>query len=81
MIPVDTITIDKFLKINQIKFVDLMKVDIDGLEYKFLKGAKKTLANNKVKIIVLEIMDKKKSFKHPRKKNYKFFKKEQIHFS
>jgi FkbM family methyltransferase len=72
---VDTITIDKFLKINQIKFVDLMKVDIDGLEYKFLKGAKKTLANNKVKIIVLEIMDKKNSFKHKEKKIINFLKK------
>ena len=52
-----------------------MKVDIDGLEYKFLKGAKKTLANNKVKIIVLEIMDKKKSFKHKEKKIINFLKK------
>ena len=38
---VNTITIDKFLEINKIKFVDIMKVDIDGSEYKFLKGAKK----------------------------------------
>ena len=56
---VNTITIDKFLEINKIKFVDIMKVDIDGSEYKFLKGAKKTLANNKVKIIMFEIMEKK----------------------
>ena len=72
---VNTITIDKFLKINKIKFVDIMKVDIDGSEYKFLKGAKKTLASNKVKIIMFEIMDKKKNFKHKKKRIINFFKK------
>jgi len=72
---VNTITIDKFLKINKIKFVDLMKVDIDGSEYKFLKGAKKTLAKNLVKTIVIEIMGTKKNFKHKEKRIINFFKK------
>ena len=72
---VNTITIDKFLEINKIKFVDIMKVDIDGSEYKFLKGAKKTLASNKVKIIMFEIMDKKKNFKHKEKTIINFLKK------
>ena len=72
---VNTITIDKFLEINKIKFVDIMKVDIDGSEYKFLKGAKKTLTNNKVKIIMFEIMDKKKNFKHKEKKIINYLKK------
>ena len=52
-----------------------MKVDIDGSEYKFLKGAKKTLANNKVKIIMFEIMDKKNNFKYKEKTIINFFKK------
>ena len=72
---VKTITIDKFLEIKKIKFVDILKVDIDGSEYEFLKGAKKTLAKNKVKIIILEIMDKKKNFKHKEKKIINFLKK------
>ena len=72
---VNTITIDKFLEINKIKFIDIMKVDIEGSEYKFLKGAKKTLANNKVKIIIFEIMDKKNNFKYKEKKIVNFFKK------
>lgn len=72
---VNTITIDKFLEINRIKFIDILKVDIDGSEYKFLKGAKKTLANNKVKIIMFEIMDKKSSFKYKEKKIINFLKK------
>ena len=73
---VNTITIDKFLKINKIKFVDLMKVDIDGSEYKFLKGAKKTLAKNLVKTIVIEIMGTKKNFKHKEKKIINLLKKD-----
>jgi len=73
---VNTITIDKFLKINKIKFVDLMKVDIDGSEYKFLKGAKKTLAKNLVKTIVIEIMGTKKNFKHKEKKIINILKKD-----
>ena len=72
---VNTITIDKFLEINKIKFIDIMKVDIDGSEYKFLKGAKKTLANNKVKIIMFEIMDKKNNFKYKEKTIINFLKK------
>ena len=72
---VNTITIDKFLEINKIKFVDIMKVDIDGSEYKFLEGAKKTLANNKVKIIMFEIMEKKTNFKYKEKSIINFFKK------
>ena len=72
---VNTITIDKFLEINEIKFIDIMKVDIDGSEYKFLKGAKKTLASNKVKIIMFEIMDKKNNFKYKEKTIINFLKK------
>jgi len=73
--PVSTITIDKFLGKNKIKLVDVMKVDIDGSEYEFLQGAKKTIENNKVKIILLEIMGNKNSFNDKEKKIVNFFKK------
>jgi len=73
--PVSTITIDKFLEKNKIKLVDVMKVDIDGSEYEFLQGAKKTLENNKVKIILLEIMGKKNSYNNKEKKIINFCKK------
>ena len=73
--PVSTITIDKFLEKNKIKLVDVMKVDIDGSEYEFLQGAKKTIENNKVKIILLEIMGNKNSYKDKEKKIVNFFKK------
>ena len=73
--PVSTITIDKFLEKNKIKLVDVMKVDIDGSEYEFLQGAKKTIENNKVKIILLEIMGNKNSYNDKEKKIVNFFKK------
>ena len=52
---VSTITLDNFLKKNKVKSVDVIKVDVDGSEYEFLQGARKTLKKNKVKIILLEI--------------------------
>ena len=73
--PVSTITIDKFLEKNKIKLVDVMKVDIDGSEYEFLQGAKKTIENNKVKVILLEILGNKNNFNDKEKKIANFFKK------
>ena len=52
---------DKFVKKNNIKSIDILKVDIEGSEYEFLKGAKNTLKNNKIKIILIEISDRKKN--------------------
>ena len=78
--PVSTITIDKFLEKNKIKSVDVMKVDIDGSESEFLQGANETLKNNKVKIILLEVTDKKNSYINKEKKIVNFFKKKKYTF-
>ena len=59
---VKTITLDSFVKKNKIKSIDILKVDIDGSELEFLKGAKNTLKKNKVKLILIEINDKKSTF-------------------
>ena len=42
-------TLDKFVKKNNIKSIDILKVDIEGSEYKFLKGAKNTQKTTKLK--------------------------------
>ena len=55
-----TSTLDKFVKKNNIKSIDILKVDIEGSEYEFLKGTKNTLKNNKIKIILIEIAIEKK---------------------
>ena len=60
---VRTITLDSFIKKNKIKSIDILKIDIEGSEYELLKGAKNTLKTNKIKIILVEIIDKKKYYK------------------
>ena len=82
-----TSTLDKFVKKNNIKSIDILKVDIEGSEYEFLKGTKNTLKNNKIKIILIEISDRKKNYNKKEKKitsflekkNFIFIKKHMIH--
>ena len=40
---VPTLTLDTFVKRKKIKSIDILKIDIDGFEYEFLQGAKKTI--------------------------------------
>ena len=77
---VPTSTLDTFVKKNNIKSIDILKVDIEGSEYEFLKGARNTLKRNKVKIIVLEISDKKKNYKKKEKKIINFLEKKNFIF-
>ena len=77
---VPTSTLDTFVKKNNIKSIDILKVDIEGSEYEFLKGAKNTLKKNKVKIILIEINDMKKNFKNKEKKIINFLEKKKFIF-
>ena len=77
---VSTSTLDTFVKKNNIKSIDILKVDIEGSEYEFLKGARNTLKKNKVKIILLEISDKKKNYKKKEKKIINFLEKKKFIF-
>ena len=72
---VPTITLDSFVKRNNIKLIDILKIDIDGSEYQMLQGAKNTLKNNKVKIILVEIIGKKNLYDKKEKKVLNFLKK------
>ena len=65
---VHTITLDSFVKKNKIKSIDILKIDIEGSEYELLKGAKNTLNKNKIKIILVEILAKKKFYIKKEKK-------------
>ena len=76
---VKTITLDSFVKKNKIKSIDILKVDIDGSELEFLKGAKNTLKKNKVKLILIEINDKKSTFYKKEKNITKMFKSNNYH--
>ena len=46
-ISVPTITLDRFIKEKGIKCVDVMKVDVQGAEYRVLEGGKQTLSITK----------------------------------
>ena len=48
-------TLDEYVKKNNINFIDIIKIDVQGHESEVLKGAINTL-KNKVKIIELEII-------------------------
>lgn len=53
-IEVDTITLDSFCSEHNIKQIDLIKMDIQGVELMALKGAHKLLESGKIKLIYLE---------------------------
>ena len=72
---VHTITLDSFIKKNKIKSIDILKIDIEGSEYELLKGAKNTLNKNKIKIIIVEILAKKKFYIKKEKKVLNLLKK------
>jgi len=60
-IKVETKTIDNFVKENQIKMIDVLKLDTEGSELNILNGAKNTLDNTK--IVYTEILSEKNNFK------------------
>lgn len=50
-------TLDTYCDENNIKSIDLMKVDIEGAELAFLKGAKNIIERSKNMILIMEIME------------------------
>ena len=72
---VPTVTLDNFVKKDKIKSIDLLKIDIEGSEHLMLQGAKKTLKNNKIKTILIEICDKKNVYYKKEKKVLNLLKK------
>ena len=49
-------TIDSYCKKKKIKFIDYLKIDVQGFEKNVLTGAKGMLKNNKIKLIEVEII-------------------------
>ncbi|MBL7937248.1 MAG: FkbM family methyltransferase [Bacteroidia bacterium] len=48
-------TVDEFCGKNSISFIDFLKVDVEGFEWLFFKGAKQTLDSKKIGIIQFEL--------------------------
>ena len=61
-IDVQTETLDNFCYDNEIKSIDLLKLDTDGNEFNILNGAIKLMSENKIKVIYTEISGTKKNF-------------------
>jgi FkbM family methyltransferase len=61
-IDVKTQTIDNFCTLNNIKRIDLLKLDTDGTEHEVLLGAENLLSQGKIGLIYTEISGFKKTF-------------------
>ena len=77
---VQTTSLDRFVSLNKIKKIDVLKIDVDGSEKDVLAGANTTFKKNKVKIIFLEIGAKKKSFLKKEKEIEDFLEKRNFKF-
>ena len=61
-ITVQTQTIDNFCSLNNIKNIDLLKLDTDGTEHEVLLGVESLLSQGKIGLIYTEISGFKKTF-------------------
>ena len=48
--------LDEYFKINNLKFIDLLKIDTQGYEDKVLSGSNEILTSNKVNFIQVEFI-------------------------
>ena len=48
-------TIDEIIETNGFKTIDLLKIDTEGFELEVIEGASKSIANNQIKLIYLEV--------------------------
>ncbi|MDK2460227.1 FkbM family methyltransferase [Aphanizomenon sp. PH219] len=53
-IDIPVFTLDEYLKINNIMYVDLMKIDVEGFEPNVIQGAREAIESKKIHSILLE---------------------------
>lgn len=61
MVPVGSVTcqfetLDNFIKLNDIKHINILKIDVQGAEFKVLEGGKKSLKQGVVGLVMMEII-------------------------
>lgn len=49
---VEVITVDEFVESNNTDKIDFMKMDVEGMEYEVISGARKTIARFRPKIVI-----------------------------
>tara|TARA_B100001121_G_C18587414_1_gene572840 strand:- start:151 stop:891 length:741 start_codon:yes stop_codon:yes gene_type:complete len=47
--------LDTFVEENNISYIDLLKIDVQGAEFKVIEGANNTLKNNKIGCVLIEV--------------------------
>ncbi len=55
-IEVEIITLNDFVKNNQLKHIDILKLDTQGLEYEILSASSELLASKKISMVYAEII-------------------------
>ena len=70
-----TSTIDSYVNENDIDKIDLLKIDTEGHEFQVLMGAKKTINENKIGYILIEIHSSKMYKNYSKSKIEEFLKK------
>tara|TARA_B100000767_G_scaffold214194_1_gene201645 strand:+ start:700 stop:1410 length:711 start_codon:yes stop_codon:yes gene_type:complete len=70
-----TSTIDSYVNENDIDKIDLLKIDTEGHEFEVLMGAKKTINENKIGYILIEIHSSKMYKNYSKNKIEDFLKK------
>ncbi len=71
-INVQTQTLDNFCLSKKIENIDILKIDTEGNDLNVLKGAKKLLSENRIKVIYTEISSTKINFKKKEKDTIDF---------
>ncbi len=62
---IETNTIDNYCSINNIKEIDILKIDVQGSEIEVLKGALDMLKNGRIKLIYIETYFKQQYVNQP----------------
>ncbi len=60
--PVAVVALDEFVEAQKLPAPDYMKVDVDGSELPFLKGARRTLSSAGLKAIIFELLERDVSY-------------------
>ena len=56
-IPIQITTLDDFVSKNEINFIDIVKIDVEGFELEVIQGASNTLEQGVVQILQIENQD------------------------
>lgn len=62
IIDVPSVTLDSFIVSRKIRKISLLKVDVEGAEYKVFAGGNRSFKNHKIEVVVFEVNSKSSSF-------------------